>query len=223
MHPGKFFVEPESALRSGVCIRGACWDRTTCMDRTTRVDHRPAHRLRRPLLVAVASLVATVVAACAPMAPPATSTVASVDVERYLGTWYEVGSVKQFFSIGLVNSKAVYSLRPDGSIRVENSGNYFTADGPPSRIVGSAIPVDDSNARLNVSFTGTNSASGPGNYWIVDLDPDYQWAIVSDPTGRSGFLLSRTRTVSPELYDELVARAEAKGVDTAALTVTPQV
>ena len=58
-------------------------------------------------------------AAPRPVPPPVTTTVESVDAERYLGTWYELGSVKQFFSVGLVNSKAVYSLRPDGNIRVE--------------------------------------------------------------------------------------------------------
>ena len=159
---------------------------------------------------------------CAPMAPNATTTVPSVDVSRYLGTWYELGSVKQFFSVGLVNSRAEYSLRADGNIRVENTGNYFAADGPEAKIIGSAFPVDASNARLNVSFSGSNSSTGPGNYWIVDLDADYQWAIVSDPSGSSGFILSRTRTVSPELYDELVQRAAAKGVNTANLTPTPQ-
>ncbi|UDY36051.1 lipocalin family protein [Dermatobacter hominis] len=162
-----------------------------------------------------------VLAACTAI-PPRTSTVPSVDVERYLGTWYEVGSIKQFFSVGLVNTTAQYSLLPDGSIRVENSGNYFSPDGLESRIVGTAVPVDSTNARLNVSFTGANGADPPGNYWIVDLDPDYRWAIVSDPTGLSGFLLSRTRTVTPELYDELVDRAAAKGVEVANLTPTPQ-
>ncbi len=134
----------------------------------------------------------------------------------------EVASVKQFFSIGLVGSTAEYSLNPDGSIRVFNSGNYFTFDGPPSSIVGSAVPVDSSNARLNVSFTGFNSAEGAGNYWIVDLDPDYQWAIVSDPTGVSCFLLSRTRSISPELRADLLARAAAKGVDISNVTETLQ-
>lgn len=175
------------------------------------------------MILGVAALVMAITAACAPMAPTATTTVESVDVSRYLGTWYELGSVKQFFSVGLVNSKAEYSLRPDGNIRVENTGNYFAANGPVARIVGSAFPVDASNARLNVSFSGSNSSTGVGNYWIVDLDPDYQWAIVSDPTGRSGFILSRSRSVSPEFYAELVQRAAAKGVDTANLTVTPQV
>ena len=73
-----------------------------------------------------------------------------------------------------------------------------------------------------MSFAGPPSPNPPGNYWIVDLDADYQWAIVSDPTGTSAFLLSRTRQVSPELYAELVERAAAKGVSTANLTPTPQ-
>ena len=136
-----------------------------------------------------------------------------VDVDRYLGTWYEVGSVKQFFSLGLVNTKAVYSLNDDGSIRVENSGNYFVNNGPKSTIVGVALPVDPSNNKLNVSFFGfPASADPPGNYWIVDLDPDYQWAIVSDSTGSSGFLLTRSPVVSDELYQELLNRASVKGV-----------
>ncbi len=181
-----------------------------------------ARRINKFPLVALVALVATVAVACAPMTPPRTSTVDQVDVERYLGTWYEVGSIKQFFSIGLVNTKAEYSLRSDGLIRVENSGRYFAPFGPESRIVGSAAPVDESNARLNVSFAGTATPTPPGNYWIVDLDDDYQWAIVSDPTGQSGFLLTRERSVSDELYAELVQRARDAGVNTGNLTRTPQ-
>ncbi|WP_348726651.1 lipocalin family protein [uncultured Mycolicibacterium sp.] len=136
-----------------------------------------------------------------------------VDLDRYLGTWYEVGSVKQFFSIGLVNTTAQYSLNPDGSIRVENSGNYFVNNGPESRIVGAALPVEGSENKLNVAFFfGNPSTNPPGNYWIVDLDPDYQWAIVTDFTGLSGFLLTRTRTVSDDFYQELLNRASVKGV-----------
>lgn len=135
-----------------------------------------------------------------------------VDLGRYLGTWYEVGSVKQFFSIGLVNTTAVYSLNPDGSIKVENSGNYFVNNGPKATIVGSALPVDADNNKLNVRFFGAASARPPGNYWIVDLDPDYQWAVVTDPTGFSGFLLTRNPIVSADFYQELLDRASVNGV-----------
>ena len=173
--------------------------------------------MRRKISVAAVALLTVVAtAACTAMpVTPVTSTVPSVDIERYLGTWYEVASVKQFFSVGLVNTKAIYSPLPNGGgVVVNNSGNYFTNDGPLSEIFGAAVPVDSSNARLNVSFTG--------NYWIVDLDPDYQWAIVSDPTGNSCFILSRTKFISDELRADLLARAAAKGVNITNVTDTPQ-
>ncbi|MEU0495232.1 lipocalin family protein [Mycobacterium sp. NPDC006124] len=144
-----------------------------------------------------------------------------VDLNRYLGTWYEVGSVKQFFSLGLVNTTAVYTANTDGSIGVENSGNYFFDNGPQSRIFGTALPVSAAEGKLNVTFFGPPSATPPGNYWIVDRAPDYSWAIVSDPTGNTGFLLSRTRTVSYQLYQQLLDRASVKGVK-GWITVTPQ-
>lgn len=177
-------------------------------------------RSLRRLALLTAIPAAMLVSACTPV-PPA-STVAGVDLNRYLGTWYEIASVKQFFSVGLVGSRAEYSLNPDGSVRVFNSGTYLAFDGPTSSIVGAAVALDPSNSRLNVSFNGPPSTTGPGNYWIVDLDPEYQWAIVSDPTGRSGFILSRTRAVSPELRADLLRRAADKGVDVANMTDTPQ-
>jgi len=151
-----------------------------------------------------------------------TTTVEAVDINQYLGTWYELGSVKQFFSVGLVNTTAEYSLLPSGNVKVVNTGRYFGAFGPVSQVIGTAVPVDSSNARLNVSFSGSNTANPPGNYWIVDLDPNYAWAIVSDATGRSGFILSRDAQVDPAFYLELVQKGADKGIDTSNLTITPQ-
>jgi len=145
--------------------------------------------------------------------------------QNYLGTWYEQGSVRQFFSIGLVNTKAVYSLNPDGSIKVQNSGNYFGPNGPASNITGSAVPVTNSNnTRLNVGFFGSQpNADNPGNYWIIDRGTfdgnaivggnGYDWAIVSDPSGSSGFILTRPQTVTDAQYEALVARAQQLGVN----------
>lgn len=140
----------------------------------------------------------------------------AVDVAQYSGTWYEQGSVKQFFSLGLVNTKAVYTPQPDGTIKVENSGNYFWADGPESTITGSAVPVNTANTRLNVGFfLGEPNANEPGNYWILDYAPDYSWAIVGDSSGFSGYILTREqafRADNPEAYDALVTRARQLGV-----------
>jgi lipocalin len=134
--------------------------------------------------------------------------------QTYLGKWYEQGSVKMFFSLGLVNTTATYSLNSDGSVKVENSGNYFGPNGPSSNITGSAVPVTDSNnTRLNVGFFfGQPNASNPGNYWILDFDPDYAWAIVGDSNGTAGYILTREQQISAEKYDELVARAYQLGV-----------
>jgi lipocalin len=149
----------------------------------------------------------------APVTPvPVVPSADPVDPAQFAGTYYEQGSVKQFFSIGLVNTKAVYTLNPDGTIRVENSGNYFFNRGPRSSIVGAAVPVNADNTVLNVGFGGTPSANPPGNYTIVAYAPDYSWVIVSDPSGRSGYILTRDKNISPEQYQELLTRARALGV-----------
>ena len=140
-----------------------------------------------------------------------------VDVAQFLGTWYEQGSVRQFFSIGLVNTSATYSLNPDGSIKVENSGNYFFNNGPQSSITGSAVPVNEANTRLQVGFFFAQPDPGepaaePGNYWILDYAPDYAWAIIGDANGTSGYILTRDKIVDQDFYDTLVARAYELGV-----------
>ncbi|WP_161976498.1 lipocalin family protein [Mycolicibacterium sp. CH28] len=139
-----------------------------------------------------------------------------VDVARYANgqPWYEQGSVKLPFEWGLTNTTATYSVNPDGSVKVENSGNFLVPNGPRVNIVGTAVPVNPAfNTRLNVGFFfGTPGNTEPGNYWILDYAPDYSWAIVSDPTGFSGYILTRDQTVPAAEYDTLVARARQLGV-----------
>jgi lipocalin len=139
-----------------------------------------------------------------------------VDINQYAGSWYEQGSVKQGSSIGLVDVKVVYTLEPDG-IKVDSSGNYG-AGGPAWSITGSAVPVNAFNTRFSVDFSGEPAGDEPGNYWILDYAPDYSWAIVGDPTGSSGTILTRERFISESEYDALVARAYRLGVRR---TITP--
>ena len=150
----------------------------------------------------------------APVVPPIPAVPSSdpVDPAQFAGTYYEQGSVKQFFSIGLVNTQATYSLNPDGTIKVQNSGNYFFNRGPKSSITGSAVPVNETNTALNVGFGGTPSANPPGNYTILAKAPDYSWIIVSDPSGQSGYILTREKNISPQQYQELLTQARALGV-----------
>ncbi|WP_328351487.1 lipocalin family protein [Mycobacterium sp. NBC_00419] len=139
-----------------------------------------------------------------------------VDVTEYANgqPWYEQGSVKLPFAWGLVNTTAVYTLNPDGTVKVQNSGNYFGPNGPKTDITGTAVSVNPAfNTRLDVGFFGsTPSSAEPGNYWIMDYDPDYKWVIVSDPSRFSGYILTRDQTILAPEYDALVARARQLGV-----------
>jgi lipocalin len=140
-----------------------------------------------------------------------------VDIEQYSGKWYEQGSVRMFFSIGLVNTTATYTPLPDGTVKVENFGQYFGPNGPAVTIEGLAAPVNDFNTRLNVGFGGIfgpaqPNTDEPGNYWILDYAPDYSWAIVGDPNGTAGYILTREPEISDTEYNALVARAYELGV-----------
>ncbi len=89
---------------------------------------------------------------------------------------------------------------------MENFGQYFGPNGPAVTIEGLAVPVNAYNTRLNVGFGGLfgpaqPSAEEPGNYWIIDYAPDYSWAIVSDPDGTSGFILTRDQFIAEAEYN----------------------
>jgi lipocalin len=176
----------------------------------------PAATAKRAAASSTASVQSSATAAVVPSPDP-------VDPAEFVGTYYEQGSVKQFFSIGLVNTKAVYSLNPDGTIRVQNSGNYFFNKGLRSSIVGSAVPVNATNTELSVSFLPfrLGKPKPPGNYTILAHADDYSWVIVSDPSGKSGYILTRSKTISPESYQQLLGQARSLGV-TGNITPTRQ-
>ena len=143
----------------------------------------------------------------------------SVDLERYLGRWYEIASYPMYFQRGCTATTADYSLREDGLIEVINSCRKKTLDGKLKQAKGKAKVVDTTtNAKLKVSFFGPFW----GPYWIIDLDPDYQWAVVGGPKRKYLWILSRTPKMDEALYDEIVARLPAKGYDPNGLNTTEQ-
>jgi len=202
---GSTVRQVQAAVTSAVAgVRGAV-SAAAVKPAAAAVAPKRANRVDRvrPVRLAPAPAVTTPVA---PSSDP-------VDPAQFAGTYYEQGSVKQFFSIGLVNTQATYSLNPDGTIKVQNSGNYVFNRGPKSSIVGSAVPVNETNTALNVGFFGSSpSANPPGNYTILANAPDYSWVIVSDPSGQSGYILTRDKNISPQQYQELLTRARSLGV-----------
>ena len=150
-------------------------------------------------------------------APP--RTVASVDIDRYLGTWYEIASFPSWFQRNCVATQATYSLRDDGRVRVENACREKTLSGEWNGIEGVASPAEPGNfARLKVQFFWPLH----GDYWVLALDPEYRWALVGHPNRDYLWVLSRTRSIDASRYAEIVALAQAQGYDVTKLRRTLQ-
>jgi apolipoprotein D and lipocalin family protein len=164
-----------------------------------------------------APLLMTMVCACAAASTPKLTplkTVPAVDLKRYLGTWYEIASYPQWFQKGCVAVKAEYSLRDDGAIRVINSCRKETFDGELKVAKGKAWVVEPlTNAKLKVRFFWPFS----GDYWIIDLGADYEYAVVGAPGRDYLWILSRTPVMSKAVLDGILARLEAQGYDTTRL------
>lgn len=144
------------------------------------------------------------------------STVSSVDVVRYCGTWYEIASCAPREEKGCIKTKAEYTLNKAGYVDVRNS---CQRKGKEKFVRSKAYSVPDSgNAKLKVQFFRFFK----GDYWVVDLAEDYSWAAVSTPTSRSLWILSRTPYMEETLYGEIIQRLEEKGFDTARLVKTNQ-
>ena len=151
----------------------------------------------------------------APLSPVAS--VASVDLSRYIGKWYEIGSFPMFFQRNCVgDTTAQYALEPDSRVSVVNrcrtDSSTQEATGHATVLAGSA------NAKLKVSFFWPFKA----DYWVIGLDPDYRWAVVGNPNRKYLWVLSRTPQLAKPLLDAALASASAQGFDLSQLRYTPQ-
>ena len=153
------------------------------------------------------------------------ATIASLDLPRYLGEWYEIAKFPNRFQRKCTGfTKATYTALPDGRVQVENRCRL--ADGSTDVAIGVARQVGAANSpRLKVRFAPAVLSFIPmvwGDYWIIDLDKDYGLAAVSEPGREYLWILSRTPTVSKPAYDALVARLAGQGLDVRKLERTPQ-
>jgi len=164
------------------------------------------------------------VAATAGAAAPLT-TIQTLDTARYAGTWYEIAKYPNYFQRKcLANTVATYSPQPDGTIRVDNR---CTQEGNKvDQAVGQARqPGGAGSPKLEVRFAPAWLSVLPfvwGDYWVIDLDPAYTLAAVSEPKREYLWILSRTAKVDPQAYAALLQRLAAKGFDTSKLIPTKQ-
>lgn len=145
--------------------------------------------------------------------------VPQLDLKQYAGKWYEVARLpNRFQRMCESNTTATYELRPDGKITVINAcrkadGSTTTAKGT-AKLLGGANP----NSKLKVTFFWPFY----GDYWVMDLDPDYRWAVVGGPDRKYLWILSRTPALPDDVYRGLVERATAQGYKLDALIRTRQ-
>ena len=231
LHPA---LPPPHSLRSGI---GACYDKTTAV--MTRADdlkpdpyntpqvhtmYTPINKLlmqgvvdswiRLSASLAVWAFCLTVTACAGVEHKDTLPTVASVDLARYAGTWYEIARLPMWFQRHCVDSKAIYTSRPDG--RIGDHNECLTDSGGVDQAEGVATVIDPkTNARLTVVFDNFFArlfgSSRDGNYWILALDPEYRTALVGTPDRRFLWILSRAPQLEEVTYQRLVEQAKDLG------------
>lgn len=150
---------------------------------------------------------------------PPVRTVPSVSIQRYMGQWYEIASIPQRFQKGCTTSTANYRLREDGKVEVINQCRLGSPDGEIKTAKGVAYAVDETNSKLRVSFFWPFY----GDYWIVDLGQNYEFAVVGSPGRDYLWVLSRTPAMEKEVYSGLLGRLRQQYFDLSKLRVTGQV
>ncbi len=151
--------------------------------------------------------------------------VSQLDISRYAGEWYEIAHLPMFFQRKCVGDiTARYMLEDDGKIGVRNACK--TKDGTIDVAEGMARAVKGHPGRLQVRFAPDMLSWLPlvwADYWVIDLDPDYQWAVVGEPDREYFWVLSRTPTMDRALFEQIKARAEAVGYNLKPLVVVAPV
>jgi len=160
-------------------------------------------------------LVTTLMVATAPLSDTALSNhpVAALDLPRYLGQWHEVAHLPMFFQRKCVDEiTATYTANADGTIGVHNACRI--KDGSMDASDGVARKVEGHAAALKVRFAPAWLAWLPvvwADYWVVDLDANYQWAVVGGPSRKYMWVLSRSPGMSRQLFDRIRQRARQRG------------
>ena len=141
-----------------------------------------------------------------------------VELARYIGRWFEIARYPNRFERKCDrNVTATYTLRSDGAIRVVNA--CVTREGKQKQAKGWAKVVDpESGSKLKVTFFWPFF----GDYWIIDLCPNYEYAVVGEPGRKYLWILSRTAKMNDEIYAEITGRLAAKGYDAGKLEQVQQ-
>lgn len=147
---------------------------------------------------------------CSVGIPKGATAVKNFNSDKYLGKWYEIARFDYKFERNMDNVTANYSQNPDGTIKVQNRGyNYVKKEWKES--IGEARFVNDkSEARLKVSFFKPIWAG----YNVIDIDDDYQHALVVGNSTKYIWILSRTKEIPESIKQRFLAKAQKLGYNT---------
>ncbi|MBS1793805.1 MAG: lipocalin family protein [Acidobacteria bacterium] len=176
-----------------------------------------------PTIVAVSA--AAAVAVRAQKEKKDLPTVAKVDLKQYTGKWYEIARYPNRFQDQCAgNVTATYTVKSNGRIEVLNE--CLKKNGVTDKAKGEAKIVDKTtNAKLEVRFAPAFLSFIPavwGDYWIIDLDPDYKYAVIGEPSRKYLWILSRTPELDDTVYQNILRRVESLGFSPGKLDKTPQ-
>ncbi len=146
-------------------------------------------------------------------------TVEYVDIEKYMGLWYEIAKYPNKFQKNCVATTAEYTLLKNGDVQVINRCKKGLLDGESNFIKGKAWVFDKkTNTKLKVQFFWPFN----GDYWVIDLGKNYEYAVVGEPKRNFLWVLSRIPEMDEKLYDEILMRLEQKGYDLKKIVKTEQ-
>jgi len=148
------------------------------------------------------------------------TTVKALDLNRYLGKWYEIARFPHSFEKNLVGVTATYRLKADGMIEVLNEGFKNTLDGEHSKVIGKAkIPNKLESGKLKVSFFWIFYA----DYFVLELDEEnYQYAMIGSSSDKYFWILCRTPQMNESVYNMLIDKARKRGYHLEKLYKVPQ-
>ena len=176
-------------------------------------------RLRALGVAALATLLAAV-PGCDEEDGPKLEAVAHLDLQRYMGSWYVVSMIPTFLEEGAVNAVESYTLKEDGSIGIRYGFRRNTPDGARKSMRGEATVFDTtSGAEWRVQFYWPFKLP----YLVIDLDPDYRYAVVGEPGRKYAWIMSRSPELDRATYEAILARVAAKGYDVSRFQEVAQV
>ena len=144
-------------------------------------------------------------------------TVKSIDINKYLGKWYEIARYQHSFEKDCKNVTATYTLKEDGTIKVVNQCTNMK-NNKTKKAIGSAYNIDETNSKLKVSFFWPFY----GNYWILDIDKNYSYSIIGEPSRTYFWILSREKHLDENIKQDILNKLSSYGYSEKLLIWTVQ-